>query len=61
VDEEFVCGWGAAFINITATFPINKAIFRQQLHGISGFKVSQCHEHSSKIVDKFQALTSTQT
>ncbi|XP_059174395.1 mitochondrial nicotinamide adenine dinucleotide transporter SLC25A51-like [Physella acuta] len=36
-EGEFICGWGAAFINICVTFPINKAIFRQQLHGISGF------------------------
>ncbi|KAH9489970.1 hypothetical protein Btru_035414 [Bulinus truncatus] len=34
-DKEFICGWGAAFINICITFPINKAIFRQQLHGVS--------------------------
>lgn len=27
--REFVCGWGAAFINISITFPINKLIFRQ--------------------------------
>jgi hypothetical protein len=27
--REFVCGWGAAFINISVTFPINKLIFRQ--------------------------------
>lgn len=27
--REFVCGWGAAFINITVTFPINKVMFRQ--------------------------------
>jgi hypothetical protein len=27
--KEFVCGWGAAFINISITFPINKLIFRQ--------------------------------
>ena len=32
--REFVCGWGAGVINITVTFPINKIIFRQQLHGI---------------------------
>ena len=38
MEEEFVCGWGAAFINITCTFPINKAIFRQQLQGIHGYK-----------------------
>ena len=22
--REYVCGWGAAFINITVTFPLNK-------------------------------------
>ncbi|XP_063848585.1 uncharacterized protein LOC135093329 isoform X3 [Scylla paramamosain] len=33
--REFVCGWGAAFINITVTFPMNKIMFRQMLHGIS--------------------------
>ncbi|RZC34497.1 solute carrier family 25 member 51, partial [Asbolus verrucosus] len=32
--KEFVCGWSAAFINITITYPINKLIFRQMLHGI---------------------------
>ena len=35
---EFLCGWGAAFINITVTFPINKTIFRQQLLGISVYR-----------------------
>ncbi|XP_043225666.1 mitochondrial nicotinamide adenine dinucleotide transporter SLC25A51-like isoform X2 [Amphibalanus amphitrite] len=33
--REFFCGWGAAFINITITFPINKVMFRQMLHGVS--------------------------
>ena len=33
--EEFVCGWGASVINITCTFPVNKVMFRQQLHGIN--------------------------
>jgi len=32
--REFVCGWGAAAINIVSTFPLNKLIFRQQIHGI---------------------------
>ncbi|KAK7474894.1 hypothetical protein BaRGS_00033849 [Batillaria attramentaria] len=41
LDQEFICGWGAAFINITSTFPINKAIFRQQLQGISGYQAMQ--------------------
>ncbi|KAK4304740.1 hypothetical protein Pmani_023338 [Petrolisthes manimaculis] len=36
--REFICGWGAAFINITVTFPINKVMFRQMLHGISTTK-----------------------
>lgn len=27
--REFVCGWGAAVINVTVTYPINKIIFRQ--------------------------------
>ena len=25
--REFVCGWGAAFVNISATFPMNKVSF----------------------------------
>lgn len=29
--NEFVCGWGAAIVNITITFPLNKIIFRQVL------------------------------
>ncbi|KAG8196494.1 hypothetical protein JTE90_012310 [Oedothorax gibbosus] len=33
--EEFVCGWGSAFINIIITFPINKVMFRQMLHGVN--------------------------
>ncbi|KAJ8921052.1 hypothetical protein NQ315_015848 [Exocentrus adspersus] len=32
--REFACGWGAAFINVTVTYPINKLIFRQMLHGV---------------------------
>jgi len=32
--REFVCGWGAAAVNIASTFPLNKLIFRQQIHGI---------------------------
>lgn len=27
--KDFACGWGAAFINICITFPVNKIIFRQ--------------------------------
>jgi len=32
--REFVCGCGAAAINIALTFPLNKLIFRQQIHAI---------------------------
>jgi hypothetical protein len=32
--KEFLCGWGAASINVVLTFPLNKMIFRQQLYGI---------------------------
>ena len=27
--KEFFCGWGAAMINVTVTYPVNKVIFRQ--------------------------------
>lgn len=32
--REFICGWGAALINICTTFPINKVMFRQMVHGV---------------------------
>lgn len=32
--REFFCGYGAAFINICITFPINKVMFRQMVYGI---------------------------
>ncbi|KYM95337.1 PREDICTED: solute carrier family 25 member 51 [Cyphomyrmex costatus] len=32
--KEFFCGWGAAVINVSVTFPINKIIFRQILEGV---------------------------
>ncbi|KAI1279599.1 Mitochondrial nicotinamide adenine dinucleotide transporter SLC25A51 [Halotydeus destructor] len=34
-EREFLCGWGAAFINICVTFPINKVMFRQMHHGVA--------------------------
>jgi hypothetical protein len=37
--KEFLCGWGAAFINISITYPINKLIFRQ-------VRNSSCHHTS---------------
>jgi len=39
--EEFFCGWGAAFINITVTFPINKVMFRQVLKLCFSFNQQQ--------------------
>lgn len=43
--SEFVCGAAAAFTNIIVTFPINKLMFRQQLHGISLYKsIGQLHK-----------------
>lgn len=33
--REFFCGYGAAFINICITFPINKLIFRQMAYGLN--------------------------
>ena len=33
--REFICGGGAAIINIIITFPPNKLMFRQQLYGLS--------------------------
>ncbi|XP_031345869.1 solute carrier family 25 member 51 isoform X2 [Photinus pyralis] len=33
--KEFVCGWGAACVNITVTYPINKIILRQMLSGVT--------------------------
>lgn len=32
--REFICGWGAAFVNICVTFPVNKVMYRQMVHGV---------------------------
>ncbi|MFH4977944.1 hypothetical protein AB6A40_004653 [Gnathostoma spinigerum] len=32
--KEFICGWGAGCIETCTLFPLNKLIFRQQLHGV---------------------------
>jgi len=34
---EYAAGWGSGIVNICITFPINKTMFRQQLHGISAW------------------------
>ncbi|KAJ8968562.1 hypothetical protein NQ314_002226 [Rhamnusium bicolor] len=39
--REFACGWGAAFINVTVTYPVNKLIFRQMLHGVKAHHAFQ--------------------
>lgn len=33
--REYFAGWGSGIVNICVTFPVNKTMFRQQLHGIS--------------------------
>ncbi|KAG7304304.1 hypothetical protein JYU34_011244 [Plutella xylostella] len=32
--KEFLCGGGAAFCNILISYPLNKLIFRQMMHGV---------------------------
>lgn len=32
--KEFVCGGGSAFCNILISYPLNKLIFRQMMHGV---------------------------
>ncbi|XP_076361018.1 mitochondrial nicotinamide adenine dinucleotide transporter SLC25A51-like [Tachypleus tridentatus] len=39
--KEFFSWWGAAFINISLTFPINKIIFRQMLDGVHTYAAVQ--------------------
>jgi len=36
--REYVAGWGSGIVNIGLTFPVNKTMFRQQLHGISAWE-----------------------
>jgi hypothetical protein len=43
--KEFACGWSAAFINITMTYPINKIIFRQMLHGVNAYNAFRQLQH----------------
>ncbi|XP_070693560.1 solute carrier family 25 member 51b [Pempheris klunzingeri] len=39
--KHYVCGSIAAFTNIVLTFPIQKVLFRQQLHGVLAFEAMQ--------------------
>lgn len=36
--REYLAGWGSGIVNILVTFPVNKTMFRQQLHGISAYE-----------------------
>ena len=36
--DDFICGGIASLFNIFVTFPINKVMFRQQVHGIRFFR-----------------------
>lgn len=53
--EEFICGFGAAVINIAVTFPINKIIFRQQLHGV-GVKSAIYQVHSEGLLYLYRGI-----
>lgn len=55
--KEFVAGAGAAFTNICITFPINKIMFRQQLHGISVTKAIR-QIHAEGFIHLYRGLTS---
>lgn len=39
--REYAAGGGSAVVAITCTFPINKAMFRQQVYGISATKAAK--------------------
>ena len=36
--EDFICGGVASFVNVWATFPLNKLMFRQQVYGFRFFR-----------------------
>ena len=36
--EYFICGGVASFVNVCATFPLNKVMFRQQVYGFRFFR-----------------------
>jgi len=49
--HEFLAGYMAGSINIIITFPINKTMFRQQLHGISAVEsVRQLHREGMMVL-----------
>ncbi|KAF7408452.1 hypothetical protein HZH66_002989 [Vespula vulgaris] len=49
--KEFICGWGAAVINVSITFPLNKIIFRQILEGVpAGTALQQLSQEGIKLL-----------
>lgn len=51
--REFVCGWGAAFINITVTFPMNKLMFRQVSGNRFFYLLSLASDESINVLPHF--------
>lgn len=41
--QEFVCGWGASFINIAITYPLYKVMFRQvsKMYFFNNFRANE--------------------
>ena len=53
--QEFICGGVASFTNVCVTFPINKVMFRQQVHGIRFFKALR-QLHKEGLVNLYRGL-----
>lgn len=53
--EDFICGGVASFVNVCVTFPINKVMFRQQVHGIRFFKALK-QLHREGLVNLYRGL-----
>lgn len=53
--EDFICGGVASFVNVCVTFPINKVMFRQQVHGIRFFRALK-QLHREGLVNLYRGL-----
>lgn len=53
--EDFICGGVASFVNVCVTFPINKVMFRQQVHGIRFFQALK-QLHREGLVNLYRGL-----
>lgn len=53
--EDFICGGVASFVNVCVTFPINKVMFRQQVHGIRFFRALR-QLHKEGLVNLYRGL-----